>query len=75
MTLLSLCPFGCLSFEKLNWDSQQGRDLAISGGNKKKFQLDQSYSYIVKKVWYHQIWNEIYLEGEQKKSTQIVLSL
>ena len=35
LTLLYLCPVACLSFEKLNWDSQQGRDLATSGGNKK----------------------------------------
>ena len=35
LTLLSLCPVGCLSLEKLNWDSQQGRDLATSGYNKK----------------------------------------
>ena len=25
LTLLSLCPVGCLSSGKLNWDSQQGR--------------------------------------------------
>ena len=60
LTLLSLCPVGCLSFEKLNWDSQQGsqqgRDLATSGGNEKNFQLGQSYSCIMRKVWYHQIW-------------------
>ena len=35
--LLSLCPVGCLSLEKLNRDSQQGRDLATSGRNKTKF--------------------------------------
>ena len=40
----------------LNWDSQQGRDLATSGRNKQKFQLGQSYSYIMRKVWCHQIW-------------------
>ena len=45
-----------LSLEKLNWDSHQGRDLATSGRNKEKFQLGQSYSYIMRKVWYHQIW-------------------
>ena len=39
-------------FEKLNWDSEQGRDLATSGHNKQKFQLDQSYSYHRRKVWY-----------------------
>ena len=38
------------------WASQQGRNLATSGGNKKKFRLGQSYSYIMRKVWYHQIW-------------------
>ena len=30
-----LCPVGCLSLEMLNLDSQQGRDLATSGRNKK----------------------------------------
>ena len=62
LTLLSLCPGGCLSLEKLNWDSQQGRDLATSGRNMKKFQLRQSYSYIMRKAWYHQIWNQNNLE-------------
>ena len=28
LILLCLCPVGCLSLEKLNWDSQQGSDLA-----------------------------------------------
>ena len=42
--------------EKLNWDSQQGRDLATSGCNKQKFQFGQSYSYTMRKVWCHQIW-------------------
>ena len=28
----------------------------MSGHNKQKFQLGQSYSYITKKVYYHQIW-------------------
>ena len=55
LTLLTLYPVGCLSLEKLNWDSQQGRDLATSGCNKKN-QLSQSYSYINRKVWHHQIW-------------------
>ena len=36
LTLLCLCPVGCLSLEKLNWDSQQSRDLATSLCNKKK---------------------------------------
>ena len=54
--LLSLCPVGCLSSAFLNWDSQQGRDLATSGGNKQKIKFCQSYSYIIRKVWYHQIW-------------------
>ena len=52
MTLLQIWPIGCLSFEKLNGDSQQGRDLATSGGNKIKFQLGQSYSYVMRKLWY-----------------------
>ena len=41
--------------EKLNWDSQQGRDLATSGCKKQKFQFGQSYSYIMRKVGHHQI--------------------
>ena len=49
---LSLCPAGCLSLEKLNWDSQQGRDLATSGRNKK---------ISIGPVWYHQIWIQTYL--------------
>ena len=61
LTLLWLCPVGCLSLEKLNWDSQQGRDLTRSGHNKQKFQLGQSYSYIMRKVCYHQIWIQNYL--------------
>ena len=36
LMLLCLCPFGFLSFEKLNGNSQQGRVLATLGGNKKK---------------------------------------
>ena len=39
-----------------NWASQQGRKLAKSGSNKKKFQFCKSYSYVYRKVWYHQIW-------------------
>ena len=53
---LSLCPVGCLSSAFLNWDSQQGRDLATSGHNIQKFQLGQSCYYIMRKVWCHQIW-------------------
>ena len=52
---LCLCPVGCLSLAFLNWDSQQGRDIATSGHNKIKIQSGQSYSYIMRKVWYHQI--------------------
>ena len=37
------------------WASQQGRELATSGTNKKN-QICQSYSYVNRKVWYHQIW-------------------
>ena len=36
LMLLCLCPVGCISLEKLNWVSEQGRDLARSGHNKKK---------------------------------------
>jgi hypothetical protein len=56
----TVCPTGCLSVEKLNWDSQQGRDLATSGHNKENFQSGQSYSYIMRKVWYNQIWIQTY---------------
>ena len=38
------------------WDSQQGRELAKSGSNKKKIKFCQCYSYVNKKVWYDQIW-------------------
>ena len=61
LTLLCLCPVGCLSLEKFSWDSQQGRDRATSGSNKIKFQSDQYYSYIIRKVWYHQIRIQTYL--------------
>ena len=54
--LLCLCPVGWLSLAFQNWDSQQGRDLATSGRNGQKFQLGQSFSSIMRKVWYHQIW-------------------
>ena len=37
------------------WDSQQGRELAKSGSNKRKFQFCQSYFYVNRKVWYNQI--------------------
>ena len=39
-----------------NWPSQQDRKLAKSGSNKNIFQFCQSYSYVNRKVWYHQIW-------------------
>ena len=38
-----------------NCASQQGRKLAKSGSNKFLFQFCQSYSYVNRKVWYHQI--------------------
>ena len=50
-----------LSLAFLNWDSQQGSDLATSGRIKQKFQLCQSYSYVIRKVWCHQIWILNYL--------------
>ena len=43
------------------WDSQQGRDIATSGCNKIKFQSGQSYSYIMREVWYHQSGIQNYL--------------
>ena len=39
-----------------NWASQQGRKLAKSGCNNFFFQFCQSYSYVNRNVWYHQIW-------------------
>ena len=53
LTLLIFCPFG---WSQQNWPSQQDRKLAKSGSNKKNFQFCQSYSYVNRKVWYHQIW-------------------
>ena len=50
LTLISL------SLAFLNWDSQQASNLAMSERNKQTFPLRQSYSYIIRKVWYHQIW-------------------
>ena len=61
LTLLCLCPVGCLSFEKLNWDSQQGRDIATSGRNKKINCANLILICIMRKVWYHQIWIQTYL--------------
>ena len=43
------------SFMNVPWDSQQGRELSKSGSNKKN-QFCQSYSYVDRKVCYHQIW-------------------
>ena len=53
LTLLIFCPVSWVSFAET---SQQGRKLAKSGSNKKNFQFCQSYSYVNRKVWYHQIW-------------------
>jgi hypothetical protein len=36
-----------------NWASQQGRNLATSGGNKKQFLFFHSYSYILINFCYH----------------------
>ena len=44
--------FLCCVLMLLNWDSQQGNVRT----RKLKFQLDQSYFYIMRKVWCHQIW-------------------
>ena len=42
---------------QLSWDSQQGRDIAMSG-----LRIQQIfYSYIMRKVWYHQIRIQKYL--------------
>ena len=38
---------------QLNWDSQKSQ-------RRKKIQLCQSYSCIMRKVWYHQIWIQTY---------------
>ena len=57
--VVRLRSFGlCLCLAFLNWDSQQGRDLATSGRNKQIFQLGQCYFYIMRKDWYHQIWSQ-----------------
>ena len=53
LTLLIFCPVG---WSQQNWPSQQGRKLAKSGSNNFFFQFCQSYSYVNRKVWYHQIW-------------------
>ena len=53
LTLLIFCPVSWVSFAET---SQQGRKLAKSGSIKKKFQFCQSYFYVNRKVWYHQIW-------------------
>ena len=40
-----------------NWANQQGRKLVRKVRKQlKKFQFYQSYSYVHRKVWYHQIW-------------------
>ena len=46
----------CVAF--LNRDSQQGRDLATSGCNKKS--MGPIFFYTMRKVWYHQIWIQNY---------------
>ena len=73
--LLCLCPVGCLNLEKVNWDSQQGRDLAISGHNNKKFQSGQFYTYIIRKVWYHQIWIQNYFGSIMSGIIYILINL
>ena len=60
LTLLCLCPVGCFSSKNIHWDSQQDWDFATSGPHK-KIQSDQSYSYIMRKFWYYQIWIQNYL--------------
>ena len=52
---IAICTLG-LTLWNQNWDSQQGRELATSGSNNFFFQFCQSYSYVNRKVWYHQIW-------------------
>ena len=49
-------PRGVIKSENLNWDSQQGRDRATSGRNKKN-----SRANIMRKIWYNQIWIQKYL--------------
>ena len=53
LTLLIFLP---LWLSQQNWASPQGREWAKSGSNKIFFQFCQSYSYVNRKVWYHQIW-------------------
>jgi hypothetical protein len=51
---LSKAKFSC--FEGTRGDKNQiFCTIATSGRNKIKFQSGQSYSYIMRKVWYHQI--------------------
>ena len=52
--------FLCLNFAFINWDSQQGRDLATSGCKKKWIGSILFLCWLWGK-WYHQIWIQTYL--------------
>ena len=43
-------------FRKAKLRQPTGQRLSNVGMQQKKIQLGQSYSYIMRKVWYHQIW-------------------
>ena len=51
LTLLILCPFGCLSKTE-----PTGQKISKVRKQQKNFQFCQSYSNVNRKVWYHQIW-------------------
>ena len=56
LTLLSLCPVGYLSFENLKLRQPTGQRISKVRKQQKEFQFCQSYSYVNRKVWCHQIW-------------------
>ena len=50
------CWLSQFSFSKLRQPIGQRLSNVRTQHNKQKFQFGQSYSYIMRKVWYHQIW-------------------
>ena len=57
LTLLILCPVGCLSkTEQAKLSKPTGQKISKVRKQQKKFQFCQSYSYVNSKVWYHKIW-------------------
>ena len=53
------CWLSQFSFSKLRQPTGQGQSNVRM---QQKNQLGQSYSYIMRKVWYHQIWIQTYLD-------------